>query len=138
MTYFIFFSCTYLQQKLKINSDWGRHKTFSEMKQDKKKLDTMYHICAHCDFIFIIIFSEDSGFFCVQPPNLSRSQITHLFIVYKTPISGWCNNACEPFQGWGAKFVFLFWNYYSISISFQIIFFLHSIHTKNITSSYNN
>ena len=50
-----------------------------------KKLDTMYHICAHCDFIFIIIFSEDSGFFCVQPPNLSRSQITHLFIVYKPP-----------------------------------------------------
>ena len=57
----------------------------SALYKTKKKLDTMYHICAHCDFIFIIIFSEDSGFFCVQPPNLSRSQITHLFIVYKTP-----------------------------------------------------
>ena len=81
----------------------------------------MYHICAHCDFIFIIIFSEDSGFFFVFNPPIYLGHKLHICLLFTRPLFHDDVMLVNHFRG-EAKLVFLFRNH-SISILWN--FLLH-------------
>ena len=147
MTYFIFFSCTYLQQKLKINSDWGRHKTFSEMMhvpknstlcKTKKNL-TPCTIFVPIVISYLLLYSVKIVAFFVFNPPIYLGHKLHICLLFTRPLfQDDVIMLVNHFRGEVQNQFSFFEITYSISISFEIGFFLHSIHTKNITSSYNN
>ena len=93
MTYFIFFSCTYLQQKLKINSDWGSHKTFSEMMYvpknsalyKTKKNWTPCTIFVPIVISYLLLYSVKIVAFFVFNPPIYLGHKLHICLLFTSP-----------------------------------------------------
>ena len=123
MTYFIFFSCTYLQQKLKINSDWGSHKTFSEMMYVPKKIAllcktkknwTPCTIFVPIVISYLLLYSVKIVAFFVFNPPIYLGHKLHICLLFTRPLFHDDVMLVNHFRG-EAKLVFLFRNH-SISI----------------------